>query len=57
MKHLIWIAALGALSACGADGEPITPSLNAGVTIGSGGVSTNASVGVSQGPVSIRLGL
>lgn len=28
MKHLVWIAAL-ALTACGADGEPITPEARA----------------------------
>ena len=57
MKHLIWILALTGLVACGADGEPVTPSLDAGISVGTNGVSTRASVGVRQGPVNIRVGL
>ncbi len=45
------------LAACGADGEPITPSLNAGLSVGSSGVNTNVSVGAKSGPVAINIGL
>ncbi len=46
-----------ALAACGADGEPITPSVNTSLSVGSGGVSTSTSIGVSRGPVSIGITL
>ncbi len=48
---------LAFLAGCGADGEPITPTLGANVNIGPGGVSTSATVGVSNGPVSIGISL
>ena len=51
------IVALVAVAACGADGEPIRPVANVGVTLGSGGVSTSASVGASAGPVTVAIGL
>ena len=57
MIRVIVFGALVALAACGADGEPITPTLNAGVSLGSGGVNTNVSVGARKGPLSINWGL
>jgi hypothetical protein len=53
----IAFCALMALVACGVDGEPVQPTLNAGVSLGSGGVSTNVSVGARKGPLSINWGL
>ena len=50
-------AASVALAGCGADGEPVRPSLNAGIGIGSGGVHVGGNVGVRKGPVSIAIGL
>jgi len=56
-RRLALIALLGALlSACGADGEPVQPTLNAGVSIGTGGVHVGGGVGVNSGPISIFLG-
>jgi hypothetical protein len=58
MKQIaIMCAALSLLSACGIDGEPVQPSVNAGVAITPNGVYPAASVGISQGPLSIFLGL
>ena len=57
MKPLALMAALALLAACGADGEPIRPTVNTSVSVGSGGVSTSTSVGVQSGPVSVRIGL
>lgn len=54
MIRVIAFGALVALAACGADGEPIKPTLNAGVSLGSGGVNTNVSVGARKGPLSIN---
>ena len=48
---------LMALVACGVDGEPVQPTLNAGVSLGSGGVNTNVSVGAQKGPFSVNWGL
>ena len=45
------------LAACGADGEPIQPTANIGIGIGSGGAHVGARVGVRQGPVAISVGL
>ena len=52
------IAAFGLvvlLASCGADGEPVEPSANVGVSVGTSGVNAGASVGVRKGPVSINV--
>ena len=46
-----------ALTACGADGEPVSPRINGGVTISEHGIYPSASVGVGKGPISVWLGL
>ncbi|MCI5096306.1 MAG: hypothetical protein MRY77_08340 [Rhodobacteraceae bacterium] len=53
LKFLV-LAAL--LSACGADGEPIQPSMNANIGISNSGVHVGGGVGLSQGPFSLNLG-
>ena len=50
------LVVLSALAACGADGEPVQPTMTAGLTVGSGGVRVGGGVGVSQGPISLMLG-
>ena len=61
MMRIVFLASLTAatvaLAGCGADGEPVRPSLNAGIGIGSGGVHVGGNVGVRKGPVSIAIGL
>lgn len=58
MLNLIGIAGLSAvLSACGVDGEPLRPSLNANLGVSTNGVHAGGSVGVSKGPLSVSLGL
>ena len=44
------------LAACGADGEPVEPSLNAGVGISNSGVHVNGGIGLSKGPFGLTLG-
>ncbi len=62
MKHPILFAvalsALLALSACGADGDPVAPTTttSAGVTVGTNGVQTSGSVVRTTGNVSIGVG-
>ena len=49
--------ALLALAGCGADGEPVTPTMNAGIGISSdGSVHANGGIGLHQGPISLFLG-
>jgi len=57
MKRIALILTVAALAACGADGAPFTPSANVGLSLGSNGVTTGASVGASNGTVSIGVGL
>ncbi len=57
MKKMALIVALGALAGCGADGDPLQPSANLGLSFGPNGVSPNASVGASNGNVSVGLNL
>lgn len=47
------ILAVLALSACGADGPPITPSMTTTVGVGSDGLRTSADVTLKRGPVTI----
>ncbi len=52
------IAALltaAALTACGADGEPIQPTANLGVNVSNSGVNLGASIGARKGPVSVNV--
>jgi len=57
MKKTLTILGLVALVGCGAAGEPIRPTANLGLSIGSNGVTPTASVGAQSGPVSINVGL
>ena len=57
MKRIAMILTVAALAACGADGAPFKPSANVGLSLGSNGVTTGASVGASNGTVSIGVGL
>ncbi len=55
----IWaiaVLSLTVLAGCGADGEPVTPTLNATVGIGPGGVGTYGALGLHRGPVSVFFG-
>ncbi len=45
------------LAACGVDGEPVQPTLNANVGVSSGGAHVNGGVGLHKGPLSVFLGL
>ncbi len=56
MKRILAVLALVALAACGADGDPIQPSMNANVGIGSAGVSGSTGVTLKKGPFSVGLG-
>jgi len=57
MKRIAWILVIAALAACGAGGAPFTPNASLGIGLGSNGVTTGASVGASNGTVSVGVGL
>jgi len=55
-KWILSLTAIAVLAACGVDGEPVHPSLNAGIGISNSGVHARGGVGVHQGPLSLYLG-
>ncbi len=55
-KWILSLMAAAMLSACGVDGEPVQPSLNAGVSVGSSGVHARGGVGLNKGPFGLYLG-
>ena len=57
MKRILACLSLVALAACGADGEPIQPSMNANVGIGSNGVSGSTGVDFVSGRVTMGVGV
>ncbi|SFR98003.1 hypothetical protein [Yoonia litorea] len=57
MKPLVLIISLTVLAACGADGAPFVPTANLGLNIGPNGVTPGATVGASNGTVSVGVGL
>ena len=57
MKRIALILTIAALAGCGANGAPFTPNASVGVGVGSNGVTTGASVGASNGTVSVGVGI
>ena len=55
-RIILTITCVAALSACGADGEPVQPTMGATVGIGSGGAYVAGGVGVAQGPFALFFG-
>ena len=56
MTRIIAVLALGVLTACGADGEPVQPSMNANVGVGPGGVSGSTGLTLKKGNFSLGPG-
>lgn len=57
MKIVVALLTLAALSGCGADGSPIRPTGNVGVSIGPNGISPSVGLGATNGTISVGLGL
>lgn len=57
MRVILIMVALTGLAACGADAPPFVPNASAGVSLGSGGISTQTSLGLSNGFLSLGLTL
>ena len=55
-KWILALLGLAVLTACGVDGEPVRPALNATVGLSNSGVHAGGSVGLSKGPVNVSLG-
>lgn len=53
MKYFSGLILVLGLAACGADGEPVQPNANVGISVGSGGVNTNVGVSVRKGPFTV----
>lgn len=58
MKYLLSLTLVSLLAACGADGDPVRPTVNTGISVNSkGNVSTSTSVSASTGNVTLSVGL
>jgi len=57
MKKIAALIALVCLTACGADGPPITPSAKVGVSVTPSGISVKPRIGAGAGPLSVGLSL
>ena len=55
-QALIGLIGLTLLAGCGADGAPFRPTATAGISIGTGGVSADCSLGTTNGTVSVKVG-
>ncbi len=56
MTRILAVLSLAALAACGVDGEPIRPSMNTTVGVGSGGVSASTAATWTAGRTSVTVG-
>ncbi len=56
MRALFTLGFLGFLAACGAEGDPLRPTANLGVSVGSGGVSQSVTVGAQNSNSSFSVG-
>lgn len=56
LRVLQLIAVGFVLAACGADGEPIQPTMNATVGIGSSGTHVGGGIGLRRGGLGIYVG-
>ena len=57
MKRVFCLFALLGVAACGVDGEPVQPTANIAIGVGSGGVHAGGSIGVSSGPLTVGVGV
>lgn len=56
IRPLALTVLLAVLAGCGADGEPVQPTLNAHVGVSGSGTHVNGGVGLKKGPFSLLLG-
>ncbi|NVO56570.1 argininosuccinate lyase [Rhodobacteraceae bacterium B1Z28] len=57
LRVVLLISAGFVLAGCGADGEPIQPTMSANVGVGSSGTFVGGGVGLRRGGLGVYLGL
>ncbi|NNK15522.1 MAG: hypothetical protein HKP51_01305 [Sulfitobacter sp.] len=57
MRWVLTVLITAGVAACGADGEPVTPTRDATITLSDNGMSAHTRVGVSKGPLTVMLGV
>ncbi|WP_438826195.1 argininosuccinate lyase [Ruegeria atlantica] len=57
MRLVFLISAGFVLAGCGADGEPVQPSMSANVGVGSSGTYVGGGVGLRRGGLGVYLGI
>ena len=57
VRMVLLISAGALLAGCGADGEPIQPSMSANIGVGSSGTYGGVGVGLQKGGLGVFLGL
>ena len=57
LRVILLLAAGFALAACGADGEPIQPTMSANIGVGSSGTHVGGGVGLQKGGLGVFLGI
>ena len=56
LRMVLLISAGIALAGCGADGEPVQPTMSANIGVGSSGTHVGGGVGIRRGGLGIYLG-
>ncbi|MDG1769489.1 MAG: hypothetical protein P8H36_08825 [Yoonia sp.] len=57
MKTIASMMIVAVLAGCGADGAPVRPTANLGLSLGPAGITPIASVGGTSGPVTVSVDL
>ncbi|WP_438955532.1 hypothetical protein [Cognatiyoonia sp.] len=57
MRYLKCLGLIAVLASCGAQSDPLRPTANFGLSVGSDGVQPSAQIGATNGPVSVSVGL
>ena len=57
MKPIASMMIVAVLAGCGADGAPVRPTANLGLSLGPAGITPTASVGGTSGPVAVSVDL
>lgn len=57
MRYLKCLGLIAVLASCGAQSDPLRPTANLGLSVGSDGVQPSAQIGATNGPVSVSVGL
>lgn len=56
MRAAAALVLIAVLAGCGADGEPVQPTMSADVHVSPSGVNLGGGLGLHKGPLSLNLG-